>query len=212
KLYCNCNPAECGFPSRYKLLNEDGSPKEQAVLRSKTYLWVSKLTTISVSYFEFHHIPIKTWRFLTDFCGTTYLWISKTKIDVTVLNDPDLSKIKTLFLVDVGLTEMPCLSSLTGLEHLFLNGNQIGEVNLQSYFDAEKGTHRAMPNLKYLDLRGNPIFSMCTRIRVVFTNRSMVIRLNNLRLCHPFSNLKHEMKKARIQPIEPDMEHQCWMS
>ncbi|ELA42516.1 uncharacterized protein VICG_00615, partial [Vittaforma corneae ATCC 50505] len=162
---------------------------------------VSKLTTISELWFDFGHIPIKAWKLLADFCGTTYLWISKTKIDVTVLNDPDLSKIKTLFLVDVGLTEMPCLSSLTGLEHLFLNGNQIGEVNLQSYFDAEKGTHRAMPNLKYLDLRGNPIFSMCTRIREVFTNRSMVIRLNNLRLCHPFSNVKHEMKKARTSPL-----------
>ncbi|ELA41112.1 uncharacterized protein VICG_01811 [Vittaforma corneae ATCC 50505] len=78
------------------------------------------------------------------------------------------------------------------------------EVSLQSYFDAETGECNTMPNLNRLTLHGNPISKIDARIEKVFPNKFMEIRLNNLRLCHPLSNMKDELKKARIQPIEPD--------
>ncbi|ELA40716.1 uncharacterized protein VICG_02248, partial [Vittaforma corneae ATCC 50505] len=67
-LYHYCRYMKCG------LLNEDGSLKEEAIQETEEFLWDSYLLKsklyLAVSEFEFDHIPIKAWKFLTDHCGT----------------------------------------------------------------------------------------------------------------------------------------------
>ncbi|ELA41060.1 uncharacterized protein VICG_01942 [Vittaforma corneae ATCC 50505] len=184
-------------------LNEDGSPKEEAVQKSKTYLWGSKLYSIEVSGLRCDCVPIKALRFLADQCGTRNLAISNATIDIAALNSPDFSKITVLSLAYVRLTKMPCLHNLTGLEYLYLNDNEIEHVSFQSYFDAKTDTYRTMPNLKRLILCRNPISSIDARIQKVFPNPSMKIGLDKLYLRYPFSNMKDELQKVCIQLVEP---------
>ncbi|ELA42212.1 uncharacterized protein VICG_00855 [Vittaforma corneae ATCC 50505] len=197
KLYYACNA------TKDKFLNEDGSPKDEAVQELKTYLWESKLTTISTSGFGFNYVPIKAWKFLTDHCETEELWIEKTTIDIDALNNPDLSNITALFLFDVGLTEIPCLYNLTGLEYLCLNNNKIVEVSLQNYFDAETGIHRTMPNLKCLSLHRNRTSNIDPIFKDVFPNKLMAIILDQTVLYYPFSDMKDELEQVYSELIEP---------
>ncbi|ELA40822.1 uncharacterized protein VICG_02140, partial [Vittaforma corneae ATCC 50505] len=152
--------------------------------------------------FDFDHIPMKTWKFLTDHCGTEELHISKTAIDVAALNSPDLSKITMLALFDVGLTEMPCLYNLKSIKYLCLNNNQIGHVNLQSYFDAET-SDGTMPKLEYLDLCGNHISKIDARIKEVCSNKSAEIGLDRVGLCSIHGNMKDKLDKVGIELVEP---------
>ncbi|ELA40860.1 uncharacterized protein VICG_02101 [Vittaforma corneae ATCC 50505] len=173
----------------------------------------SKLPTLEVSGFDFDHIPIEAWKFLIDHCGVKELSISKTTIDIAAPNHSDLCNIVALYLVDVGLTEMPCLSNLTSLEWLCLKDNQIGYVNLQSYFDAETG-NGTMPKLKYLDLSRNPVSKIDARIKEVFTSKPLIILSEEVMvdLSLPLSDVKHELKDADIELVEPDLVSQMdWM-
>ncbi|ELA40771.1 uncharacterized protein VICG_02192, partial [Vittaforma corneae ATCC 50505] len=211
KLYYICSPIEDG------LLNEDGSPTENLIEELKAYLWDSNLSTfreIAVSGFEFDHIPTKAWKFLIDHCGTEELCISEiTAIDIAALNNPDLSKIKELYLTSVGLIEMPCLYNLKGLERLYLDDNKIVEVSLQSYFDAETRNCNAMPNMKHLRLDGNDILSIDGRIEEVFPHPSMKIDIDEVDLHYPLSGVKEKLDEIGIKITEPDRESGMdWMS
>ncbi|ELA41580.1 uncharacterized protein VICG_01444 [Vittaforma corneae ATCC 50505] len=132
------------------------------------------------------------------------MWISKTTIDNTALNSPDLSNIKELYLTSVGLTEMPYLSNLASLKCLCLSGNQIKHVSLQSYFDAETGGS-TMPNLRCLSLSRTPISKIDARIKEVFPNlRTLIVQdLKMIDASLPFSNMKDQLDEADIQLIEP---------
>ncbi|ELA40778.1 uncharacterized protein VICG_02185, partial [Vittaforma corneae ATCC 50505] len=163
--------------------------------------------------FGFRHIPIEAWKFLIDYCGVKELSISNAPIDINALNHSDLCNITALYLIDVGLTEMPCLSNLKNLEWLCLNNNQIGYVNLQSYFDAGTGGS-TMPNLKYLDLSRNPVSKIDARIKKVFTSKPFIIlsEVIVVDLGISLSDVKHELESADIKLVESDLESQMdWM-
>ncbi|ELA40833.1 uncharacterized protein VICG_02129 [Vittaforma corneae ATCC 50505] len=131
--------------------------------------------------------------------------LGTTTIDIAALNNPDLSNIAALYLIDVGLTEMPCLSNLASLKWLCLKDNKISHVNLQSYFDAETG-NGTMPKLKYLDLSRNPVSKIDARIKEVFTSKPLIILSEEVMvdLSLPLSDVKHELKEAGIELVELD--------
>ncbi|ELA42219.1 uncharacterized protein VICG_00618 [Vittaforma corneae ATCC 50505] len=217
-LYCICSPTGSAFLSEYELLNEDGSPTENLIEELKAYLWdsnvhKSKFKTIAVSGFEFDHTPTKAWKFLIDHCGTEELCISEiAAIDIAAFNSPDLSKIKELYLTSVGLTEIPCLYNLKGLERLYLDDNKIVEVSLQSYFDAETHRCNAMPDMKYLRLDENDISSIDGRIEEVFPHPSMKIDIDEVVLHYPLGDVKEKLEGAGIELTEPDLESRMdWM-
>ncbi|ELA40746.1 uncharacterized protein VICG_02218 [Vittaforma corneae ATCC 50505] len=108
-----------------------------------------------------------------------------------------------LALFDVGLKEMPCLYSLKSIKYLCLNNNQIGHVNLQSYFDAET-SDGTMPKLEYLDLCGNHISKIDARIKEVCSNKSAEIGLDRVGLCSIHGNMKDKLDKVGIELVEPD--------
>ncbi|ELA40854.1 uncharacterized protein VICG_02105, partial [Vittaforma corneae ATCC 50505] len=208
----HCMHMKCGF------LNEDGSPKEEAIQEAEKFLWDphlsrSKLYLISVSDFEFHHIPIKAWKFLTNHCETEELWIEKTTVDIAALNSTDLCNITVLSLIDVGLAEVPCLYNLAGLKSLCWSDKQTEHVSFQSYFDADTGTYRTMPNLTCLDLSRNPVSKIDARIKEVFPNlQTLVVQKEVVDMSLPLSDVKEKLKEAGIELVETDLVSQMdWM-
>ncbi|ELA41709.1 uncharacterized protein VICG_01213 [Vittaforma corneae ATCC 50505] len=122
------------------------------------------------------------------------------------MNSSDLSKITTLLLTGVGLTEIPCLSELTGLEYMCLDNNRIEHISLQNYFDDKTRKYKPMIGLRHLDLYGNPISKVNISITKVFTNKSILISMDKTRLRYPFSNMKKKLDKVDIELIEKDLE------
>ncbi|ELA42537.1 uncharacterized protein VICG_00289 [Vittaforma corneae ATCC 50505] len=211
-LYCYFRHTRC------RLLNEDGSLKEEALQEAVNYLDEYGLVKISVSIFEFHHFPTNAWEFLIEHYVTDELSISTTVIGIAALNSPDLNNLAKLSLIDVGLTMMPCLSELTGFEYLFLNDNLIKHVSFQKYLDAEADKYRTMPNLKYLDLRGNHMSKIDATIKKVFPNLHTLILSKDKKeveidMSLPLSDIKKKLDEVGIKLTGLDRESEMdWMS
>lgn len=174
-LYCVCD--QLMFD-----LEEDGRPPDKTILELRKHLSKYQLKEINISGSKMRYTPGKAFKFFNNYCETEILDLSETNINVVELDNAELHNIKVLFLNEIGLAQLPCLSGFVNLRSLYLNGNNIRKLEPESFFDEITGSYKTMPTLENIYLWSNPINEVDLKIQWVFTHKSIIVSLDNLDL------------------------------